>query len=260
MTPTTATPLPGMGGETEPRPDQRVAFGRFVKPEMYDVFQEYDLEAVTDSEKAWMQPGRLRQALFNPSKDAELVVSGLALNPREHNIILRERSGEYFGRSATARALGDHDLDDERIATGRRSRIHAFEKVRAGMEEHREKMAHAREDVRELCKEAYSPGYAHKTPTRMKELISVAWNEFTTMLDVLHVQRQWDDEDRHRAEAALVHYLTQGSSRDRVNHWQQMLELADNYLGARILLFRDRIQVADTNLHEYPSDQEDTIE
>lgn len=218
-----------------------VAFGRFVKPEMYDVFGDYDLSAVTEPESAWMNPDNLTRPLFNPTRDERsLVVDNIGLNAYEYGILVR--SPEGLGRSAVSRVLGANDIDEERLAASERGRIHAFENKHEKMFEHTQKLRERRTEIKELHREAKKPGYAHKTEEWMKQHLSAAWQEFQIILDVTHTQRGWTDEQRQRAQAALISRLTQGSQRDRVKHWQEMLQLADNYLGARITLFSNRIR------------------
>lgn len=232
----------------EPKKQRKVAFGGFVKPEMYDIFGDYDLSQLSEAEKAWINPAKIGDLLLDPSDKADLVVDRVALNPYEHGFILRTKDPKHLASVAKSRTLGTKDLSDEVVSKSNRAPIHAVESKQEAMEVHVEKLKARRADIKELAKEAKTPGYAHKTPERMKELISGAWQEFTTMLDVMHVQRGWDDEKRNKANAAMINYLTQGSSRERVGHWQQMLQLADGYLGARIHLFSDRINKTDDYL------------
>lgn len=217
---------------------KRVAFGRYVKPEMYDIFGDYDLSDVTEGEKDWMVVDSISPLLFNQDKRTPYVLDTVALNATEYGMLARYP--HRLAEAAEQKSLKDKDLDDEVIATGKRAEIHALENKLEVMSSHAEKIVEQRDLIRELSREARKPGFAHKSPERMKELISAAWLEFTNILDVLHVQRGWDDDKRHRAETALIHYLTQGSQRDRVAHWQKMINLADNYLGARKNLFNTR--------------------
>lgn len=217
---------------------RNVAFGRFVKPELYDVFGDHDLGALDPEQKAWMKVERLTETLFDPPKDARFVVDGIGLNPYEFNLVARAPG--RLAETAMSRTLGDNDVDDERLAASERSRVHALQTKHTSMTAHLDKLLNRRTDIKLLNRRAKAPGYAHETEDRMKELLSGAWQEFTTMLDVMHVRRNWDDEKRAQAEAALLSYLTQGSQRTRVGRWWAMLGLADNYLGARINILRKR--------------------
>jgi len=228
-----------LGDSSEKSKPKRVAFGGFVKPEMYDVFGDYDLSELSEQEKNWMTTEKLRELIMSPAIEYKFAVDGVKLNTYEYNLVVR--SPEHLGRFAAAKTLGDNDLDDERLAAGDRAPKHVFESKLATMQPHLDAMRLQRSMVRELSREASKPGYAHKTEERMKELTSAAWNEFKTMLDVLHIERGWDDNLRNRADAALINYLTQGGQRDRVAHWQSMIELTDNYLTQRIALFNRRI-------------------
>ena len=71
------------------------------------------------------------------------------------------------------------------------------------------------------------------------------------ILDVLRVQRDWNDEKHDQARSALTHYLTQGSQRDRVKHWGEMSGLADQYMTVRISLFTNRIRKVQTEIEKY---------
>lgn len=224
--------------QSEPKPPARVAFGRYVKPEMYDVFGDYDLSDLTDSEKQWMGPKVLGELLFEQPTTVPFTLRGIALNATEYGMLARHP--QRLAETAEQRSLKDKDIDDTVIATGKRAEIHALENKTEVMTAHAAKLAGQREMIKELQREAKKPGFAHKSPERMKELMSAAWIEFTGMLDVVHIQRDWNDDTRKRAEAALIHHLTQGSQRDRVAHWQSMIHLADGYLGARLYLFMAR--------------------
>ena len=232
-----------------------VAFGRFVKPQMYDVFGEYQLEGVTESEKEWMLAANIAPRLFNPNgvyneddQGRELAVDNVAFNAYEYNLVVR--SPKHLGRFATARTLKDKDIDEEVLAAGERAADHALLQKYEAMVTHKAKLQEQRSLLKELHKEAHAPGFAHKTEEKMKQLTSAAWNEFTTILDVLHVQRGWDDQKRQRAEAAMIATLTQGSQRDRVKNWKSLIELAGSYLGARIHIFTSRIESVDQRLSE----------
>lgn len=217
-----------------------VAFGRFVKPEMYDVFGDYDLGSVTQPEVDWMKPETLGRHLFTEDRDAKFVVNGVALNATEHSIVAR--SPVKLAEKAEEQTLKNEELNDEQLAKAARSQIHVLDSKQTSMEQHRAKLVEQRNMIGELAKEAKKPGYAHKTEERMKELTSAAWNEFTNILDVVHIQRGWTDETRKRAETTLINYLTQGSQRVRVAHWQAMITLADGYLGARLNVFGNQMR------------------
>lgn len=231
-----------------------VAFGKFVKPEMYDVFGDYDLSNLSDTEKVWMTADRIGEALFRPPRNERaLIVDSIGLNPYEYGILARSPMG--LARHALSHVLQDNDLDDERMAASQRGQVHILESKRDPMSEHVEKLRAARHDVQALHGEAKKPGYAHKTDMWMKEHLSTAWLEFQTMLDVMRVQRGWNDETSGRAQAALINYLSQGSQRDRVKHWKEMIELSENYLRARIILFSGRIREIDNKLSSTGDEQ-----
>lgn len=217
-----------------------VAFGRFVKPEMYDVFGDYDLSSVTDKERLWLTPDHIAPFLFDKACGEKQKVDGLALNAHEYNLVAR--SPRSLAQTAVTRTLGDNDLSDERLAASQRSIEHTFASKREAMTTHVNKLEQRRSEIQLLRREAKAPGYAHQTPEHMKELISGAWQEFVIILDVLHIQRGWDDVKRARAEATMIHYLTQGSQSIRIGHWKAMLDLSDSYLGARVTLFKNRIK------------------
>jgi len=250
MSPAAIQPaLPGVG-ELPPKKDPKVAFGGFVKPEMYDIFGEHDLNSVMDAEKQWMQPEKLEVILHSPPLDAKNVVDGVSLTSKEHQVLLRARDPEKIAEVAFSGVTKNGDIDDELLAAANRSEVHILEGKRMAMVDYREKLLERRTNIRVLQKEVRAPGFAHKTSIEMRGLINDAWQEFTNMLEVVHIQRGWDDETRERAETTLMHYLTQGSSRDRVGHWNQMLALASVYLSRRQKLFHRRIQSANGALRK----------
>ena len=65
---------------------KRVAFGGFVKPENYDIYGDYDFELLSDAEKEWMNPEKLRSVLMPEEKgsNADLAVDGVLLNQTEY--------------------------------------------------------------------------------------------------------------------------------------------------------------------------------
>lgn len=253
------TPAQNLGNITEPSPpkDPRVAFGGFVKPEMYDVFGEHDYESLSDAEKLWVYPSRIAPYLFDAPVDAEMAVrytargghnGSLALPSAEFNWIVRYPRA--LGRSSIAGALSDHDLSDERIAASERARVHVFQKKLVTMEEHTAKLVERRQEINRLKNRIHAAGYAHEKASNMKQLISGVWQEGITILDVLHVQRGWNDAQRARAETALAFYLTSGAQPTKISHWKEFSGLTESYLAARSGLFKDRIRVVKAQLGE----------
>ena len=230
---------------------KRVAFGGFVKPENYDIYGDYDFETLTDAEKEWMNPDKLRSILMPEEKgsNTDLAVDNVLLNQTEYSIIVR--SPYQLGEFAVNNVLRDKDLTDDVIQTSIRGRVHVLSQKQENMISHTDLIKDNRSDLRELRKEISMPGFAHKTPERMKQLTSVAWNEYMNILDVLRVQRDWNDEKHDQARSALTHYLTQGSQRDRVQHWGEMSGLADQYMTVRISLFTNRIRKVQTEIEKY---------
>lgn len=226
-----------------------VAFGGFVKSELYDMFGEHNIEDLTEDEKNWISAGKLRELVLSPQPGDKFLVDGISLNTYEYNLIVR--SPEYLGKFASARVLNDYDVDDERVSASKRAAMHVFEQKLDGMTTHLSKLVDQKLLIKELTKEVNMPGFAHKTSERMKQLISGAWNEFMTMLDVVHLQRGWDDDKRSRAEATLIHYLTSGGQSDRISKWKSTIKVADNYLTQRKLLFTRRIRTVKSELDEY---------
>ena len=231
---------------------KRVAFGGFVKPENYDIYGDYDFETLTESQKAWMNPEKLRSILMPEEKgsNTDLAVDGVLLNQTEYSIIVR--SPDQLGKFAVANVLKDKDLTDEVIQAGNRARIRVLSQKEESMSFHRDLIKENRTLLRELRKEISMPGFAHKTPERMMQLTSVAWNEYMNILDVLRIQREWDDEKHQQAKTALTYYLTQGSQRDRVKHWDEMTSLADQYMTVRISLFTNRVRKVQAEINKYP--------
>jgi len=236
---------------------KRVAFGGFVKPENYDIYGDYDFDTLSDAEKAWMNPDKLRSILMPEEKgsNTDLAVDGILLNPTEYSKIVR--SPNHLGVYAINTVLKDKDLTNDVMQSGNRNRIRMLAQKENEMSTHRDLIKENRTLLRELRKEISMPGFAHKTPERMMQLTSVAWNEYMNILDVLRIQRGWDDEKHNQAKTALTYYLTQGAQKDRVKHWDEMTELADQYMTVRISLFTNRVRKVQTEIDKYQESTED---
>lgn len=227
-----------------------VAFGGFVKPEQYDIFGEHDFSDLTEKEKSWFDADKFRELIINNPTNYQFVVDEVALNPYEYNLIARSPS--HLGKFAVAKVLNDNDLSDERISASQRAPVHVLTQKIEAMTNHDNKLREQLSFVRELRKEIRAPGFAHKTEERMKLLISASWNEFTTMLDVMSLQRGWDDDKRQRAETALLFYLTQGGQSLRISKWAKMTKVADDYLVLRKTTFSRKINQSERELTQYP--------
>lgn len=246
--PAASTPEQIIATPEQQEKQRLVAFGGFVKPEMYDVFGDYDLSEVTDKEKTWMTADRLREIVIPNNPQTTYSVEGVCLNSYEFN--LAARHPKKLGETIFARVMHDRDVDDERITRAVGEQRRGLTDKLTGMNEHLAKLQAGRADIRELQREAKTPGFAHKSEERMKQLTSAAWLEFQTILDVVHLQREWDQDKRDRAQASLIYYLTQGSQNIRVGHWQEMIGLSDNYLTLRVQLFSNRARQVGRILRE----------
>jgi hypothetical protein len=237
----------GLEGIQGPKPpsEDRAAFGRFLKTPLYDVFGEYHLNDLTGAQIEWMTPDRIYTELFadGGSKRLDgLYVDGVLLNAYEFNLI--PRSPRALGRASMSRVLGDNEVTQEAIERSKRGRVHALEGKRDYMGRHMLLLDARKVHIADLQKAAARPGYTvlpGQTAQHMKILFGEAWQEFTTILDVLQTRREWTDTKRNAANSALINYLTVGPQNQRVGHWQQMLELSRTYLLARTNLFRVRM-------------------
>jgi hypothetical protein len=248
--------------ELEQAEQQRVSFGRYLKPEMYDIFGEYDLSQVTEDEAKWMTPKRIARELFAESPRSPVqgfVVDGILLNQFEYRLV--PRSPEALGTASLSKVLGDNDIDADLIERAKRGRVHALGSKIDAMATHSEKLHERRENIVKLQKLAYRPGHGNvlpdQSPDTVKFLFAEAWSEFTNILDVLQVQREWTQDQRTSAEAALINYLTQGPQRDRVMHWREMLVMARTYLVARTYLLQKRTKQTLKLLDSYPALEDD---
>jgi hypothetical protein len=240
------------------KPAQKlVAFGGFVKPENYDIYGDYDFETLTESQIAWMNPDKLRSILISQGRgsNTDLAVDGVLLNQTEYSKIVR--SPNHLGVYAINTVLKDKDLSNDVMQSGNRNRIRVLAQKEDEMSTHRDLIKENRTLLRELRKEISMPGFAHKTPERMMQLTSVAWNEYMNILDVLRIQRGWSDEKHQQAKTALTFYLTQGAQKDRVKHWDDMTTLADQYMTVRISLFTNRVRKVRALIDKYQESSEE---
>ncbi len=243
------------------------AFGGYLKLWQYDPEGRYDLEAVTQQDSEWLTPEKIGAFLFGTRTELKelkrqdgvmyqlpvnerLAGHVIALNPAEYSIVVQYP--ERFADRVRAKTQAVNELTDEAQAKRERSVGHALDGKLETMQDHVAKLIEAHRDIRELNAYAHRPGRASKREMEVRRLLSVAWNEFTTMLDVVHTARGWDDEKRTQAEATLLKSLTQGPQNQRVNQWWQMLDIADNYLQQRISLFKNRIQASSEIVSKLP--------
>lgn len=234
---------------------KRVAFGRYLKPEQYDIFGDYDLSTVTDEEKAWMTPENLSRIVFVDEKQQRgkdgLYIDGVLVNQYEYRLI--PRSPLALGKASLSRVLGDKEVNEEVVQTAQRGRIHVLEDKVEAMAAHRAKLSDRRATIVELQHAAQKPGFSipRRSPEEVKQMFGEAWQEFTNILDTLQIQRGWTEEQRIAANGALINYLTQGSQRDRVHNWKQMLELSRKYLVARDYILNTRTRQTQTLINTY---------
>lgn len=229
-------------GEVMPSPESanpRVAFGRFLKSELYDMFGEHDLDVLTTEELAWMTPRNLAKNLFGRSRDDMSSVDGVALNGYEYKLVAR--SPKKLAETAFTNTIATGDVSEEMLARGNRSGVHALNGKLPKMVMHRESLRQRRTDIKTLIRHAEMPGFAHKTDKAMRQLFNQTWSEFVTVLDAVHIQREWTDEQRNKAESALIAYLTTGPQRTRTRNWKQMMNLSTNYIDNRVGIFTRKI-------------------
>ena len=251
-TPDAAT---GINGDSSkpidlPKKSKLVAFGGFVKPNIYDIFGDFNLDDVTESEKEWMTASNLFRLLLVNTREYRFAVDEVPLNAFEYNLIARSPS--HLARFATANVLNDNDLDDEKISASKRAPVHVLGQKIEGMQHHVDKLNEQNTLLESLRREIGMPGYAHKTKEEMRQLIAVAWNELAIIMDVLRLQRGWDDKKHQRAKSTLLYYLTQGSQRERVSHWRAITFVANQYLNKRIKVFETKITQSQEELKKYP--------
>jgi len=240
-----------IGEQQRAQNKRKRAFGGFLKPAYYDPSGEHDLDQVTETEKSWMRPSRLRRELFSaPRMATSLRLGGVSVNAVEYGKFIR--SPQEYAAQAYSSVLGENDLSEEKIAAAKRAVNHQLSRRLTPMEEHLSKLQYARGDVLKLLREERSPGFAHKSPEWMTENIATTWLEFMNILHVIRQQRGWDNQTAHKAEAALIAHLVTGSQRTRVGHWIGMTRLAVDYLDARIGKFSDNVDEVKVILQNYP--------
>lgn len=273
----TQTPIsPGTGELPPPQrsPEElrkRVAFGGYVKSELYDVFGVHDLSAVTPADIEQVKPQNIGKFLFdlpyNPNDDTEggqfqhdNVIKGVALNPYELTVIMRSPDASKIGRVAYAATAKKEDMSDELQARARRSYWHAIESKRDAMVEHKEKL-HTRWDrMGLLLREARSPKYAHFSRENFNLLVGEFWQEVQTILEVLREVHGWNDDEQQQARAAMVAYMTTGPQTQRVKHTKEVIKFVRRYLVKRQGVFAHRIARANEELAKRPAEDIDVVE
>jgi hypothetical protein len=223
---------------------KRVAFGGFLKPEMYDDQLVTPKIDISDDERKWFNVGKIKKILVGPVSYDEFQSDdrsdGVLLSSAERTALVR--SPDMLARTAIDHTINaSDDQTDERIAAAHRSSGHALEKKLKRMQEVCDGIGVRLLDIQELEKEAKSPGYAHKSPERMAELLSASWQELLNITDVLQMKRGWSDDQKMKFRQAAKDHLTTGSQRQRVKHWRELLQLQSTYLSRKSRIFKKQI-------------------
>lgn len=222
----------------------RVAFGGFLKPELYDDQLVTPKIDISETERAWFDVKRIKKILLGPVSYEEYQSDdrsdGVLLSAAERTALVR--SPTMLARTALDRTINASiDQTDDRIEAAQRSSGHALKKKLEKMQQVSDGIGVRLSDIVELEKEAKTPGYAHKSPERMAELISASWQELLNITDVLQMKRGWSDEQKMKFRQAAKDYLTTGSQRQRVKHWRELLQLQSTYLSRKSRVFKKQI-------------------
>lgn len=230
--------LPGV--VTEQKSKRRAAFGRYVGPEHFDLFGDYDLKNIPKEDRGWITPNFLDDNLITARKDAPNVVSGIALNTYEYNLLIRARNPKYLRNKVVTASMGyERPTEQKRTQAEMRGNSTIQQKL-VGMTNHIGNLEQSNGMLKQLVHLSLAPGYAHTTDAKLIELYANAWNEFENIIDVVHIVEKWTDEQRDRADPSFLRYLTKDDQIMRVHQWKSMILLARRYVTHRIYLFTDR--------------------
>lgn len=240
-----------MGSEPLPEHDiyQRHAFGHVVNPAFWGIDLD-KIPPVEATDLAQIDPDHLSSVLW-PAR-GPTVVGGVAWNNREYNTLLRYPGPfrqKVVAQVLAARAL-DPDIDRREAAAGRALQ-HAFTRKAVDLE--KMLVGYHKEQARLLALErtSYSPGYAHKQESSLRQLATSVWTgSFTNILEVAATQETWDTQKYMRMETALTRRLVTGPQRDKVGYWRQMMRLGLSYNRAKRLLTIQRIRQIERQLAE----------
>ena len=244
----------------------RVAFGRFLKPEIF-VDDNPSFSGLDTAHKEWFNPSTIERSLFRPPADALLTVRIDPDNRRSPVISLNEvdfaligRFPEKLAESAFRKTLAAGDRNQDRVAAAERSRLHAVESRQIVTVKQLTSMLERREELDLFAAKAKAAGWAHLTPSHMQELFNVCSQELITILDILHAREGWSDQERQQRYDGMIYYLTQGDQRSRVKHWQSTIGTVRRYLNARINTFENHYSSAAAWLskQEYYEETEST--
>lgn len=194
------------------------------------------------SQRAWMVAYNLRPNLLDVGPRADFSVDGLALNPTEYKILPRNIDALAENARAVTLAAVDGQITDEDLKRADRAARHRLEAFEAPVKEHTIELRRRYNCISRLGNIAAGREIpaADETDESASMILSTTWVELLNMLDVVRIQRNWDDRKRTRAEVALEGVLLEESDGWRTNSWLEMIALAQEYTKARRLLFTDR--------------------
>ena len=240
--------LPGIGQEALPElavprpitPERRRAFGSI--PNLLG--RGVNIEYMNDMGLDRVSPASLAGYLYG---EGEHAVSGIVLNPREYDAILR--SPQSLIRAVGAKTLarrGQSTESDE--AAFLRSKDHALTSKQEKQSKAIIGLDKEITDLSQLMKLIKAPGYAHATEAELRGLATSAWEvSFNNIVNVVARQAKWTQEQKHKGLNAMATQLTRGAQRERVGYWHDLTKLAGNYAVHRRALFVSRQNQADTN-------------
>lgn len=229
---------------------KKVAFGRYVKKAIYEVAgEQMSPNFLLDAEKRLMTPDGMASLLYRAPEDRSksdeaFYVDDILLNQVEYRLL--PRAPKALARSSSARTYGHLDVREDSELHGRadRSITHTFELKIEAMTEHRKGMIQRLDDIEALVRLARNPGKAWVSPEEMKRLLGSAWSEFDNMVHTLALREKWDEEHTNAARSALLHNITTGNQRERVEKFGNMLIFTKRYIKNRVSLIDNRLEAS----------------
>lgn len=241
------------------RLEEQRSFGALVVPSAVGL-SEVDFGEVSQAMIDAADPKKLRGSLIDvkPSKTGNNVSYfdpiqhkriHLALTPREYGFVMRSVSA--FGDQAVANTLTSKEglvtNQDEVDAKAARSGIHQVGGRMELMQRHLdESLLPDRERLERFSEYARHHWYSRRKEVDMRiELTWIRDHIFGNMFTALRYQRGWNDEQERKARLAVDWRLFfMRKENKHVANWHEMLDLAHDYSGNKIALFRDRIHEA----------------
>jgi hypothetical protein len=220
---------------------------------LFDIHDVDELVEVTVEAIAATLPNELHKAIYSANSDHTMRFKGLAVNRDEYGSFVRDP--EKF-LAAAVRAIESTD-EYAKISSLSERRQYLRAELAGSLQKKIADMTHHLEDLDAqtgrlvaLTKQCQAPmvegsGASQVPEPLLNELISRIWSStFNDILEVAAANLGWDQDQLAAARIGLKINLLTGTDEEKSRRWNEMTQIAEDYLGKKKTLFS--VEIAKT--------------